>query len=218
MSSESDNEGTPPEIVQEAANSLAELVPRKSKERYETCYGKFMEWRASKSIKSFSENVLLAYFGKLSENYKPSSLWSIFSMLRSLLNLKHNIDVSRYNKLRAFLKRKSTGFQSKKSCTLTPREISTFLTTAPDKVFLLEKVICNNVQASHPYCPSVSIPDAVYRPFQRLAKGWRAIFACLSVKKETCCERATGCYVSSLDFSQESHVPAFPQLSQQQGL
>lgn len=81
MSSEND---TPPEIREAASTTLEGLVPEKSKERYHISYQKFMDWRRDK-----------AYLGQLSETYKPSSLWSIYSMLRSVLNLKHNIDISK---------------------------------------------------------------------------------------------------------------------------
>jgi hypothetical protein len=42
---------------------------------------------------------MLAFFQKLSQNMKPMSLWSTYSMLRSTTNLKNDVDISKYNKL-----------------------------------------------------------------------------------------------------------------------
>lgn len=72
---------------------------------------------------------------------KPSSLWSIHSMLRSTINLNHeNVNIAHYPKLIALLKRKSDGFKGKKSKILTPEEIKKFLEKAPNSIFLLMKV------------------------------------------------------------------------------
>jgi hypothetical protein len=65
-----------------------------------------------------SENVFLTNFNKLSTEIKPSTLWSICymlfaSMLKSMKNMKHNINVGTYLKLQVFLKRKSSGLKVK---------------------------------------------------------------------------------------------------------
>lgn len=131
---------TPPEIVQLAAVTTSTLIPEKSKCIYNKTYAVFNEWRLRKNTNSFSENVLLAYFAELSAQYKPSSLWSFYSMLKTMLRINHDVDLEKYGKLRAFLKRKSEGFVSKKSSTLTPEQIREFIDKAPDEVFLLHKV------------------------------------------------------------------------------
>lgn len=142
-SSSSDNEimCTPPDIRDKAKIATHNLLPTKSRERYEHVYRKFMDWKLEHHIKSFSENVMLAYFEELSTEMKPSSLWSIYSMLKSTININHEAtDISKYPKLIALLKRKSDGFKSKKSATLSTNEINTFLQTAPDSSHLLTKV------------------------------------------------------------------------------
>mgnify|MGYP005986404917 CR=1 FL=1 len=65
-----------------------------------------MDWRIQKKIKSFSENVVLAYFAELSEKYKSSSLWFFYSMLKAVLRIAHDVDLDKYGTLRSFLKRK----------------------------------------------------------------------------------------------------------------
>lgn len=133
--------GTPPEITQAAASATASLLPEKSKSQYERAYKLFQDWRQENQTNSFSENVLLAYFQNLSKKMKPSSLWAIYSMLRTTINLKNNVDISKYPKLCAFLKRKSDGYRPKKSKILTPQQIREFLSSAPDEEYLFTKVI-----------------------------------------------------------------------------
>src|SRR3978361_59510 len=92
-SSSDDDDGlicTPPEIIEQAKIATDNLLPTRSRERYEIIYQKFMDWRLRKNIKSFSENVMLVYFKELSTTMKPSSLWAIYSMLKSTLSSKHD--------------------------------------------------------------------------------------------------------------------------------
>lgn len=142
ISSDSENEfqETPPEILEKAANTTEKLLPTKSRTRYEIVYQKFMDWRIKNKINSFSENVLLAYFGDLMEQFKPSSIWAIYSMLRTVISIKNNVNIETYPKLKAFLKRQSEGFKSKKSKIFSSDEISKFLNEAPDSQYLLTKV------------------------------------------------------------------------------
>lgn len=141
MSSDSDPSCTPPEILEKAQGATNNLLPAKSRERYEIVYKKFMDWRLKNKIESFSENVMLAYFEEISEPMKPSSIWSWYSMLKSTINIRHDIDISKYMKLKALLKRKSEGYKPKKSKTLNSNQISHFLQNAPDKKYLLTKVL-----------------------------------------------------------------------------
>lgn len=136
----SDDQCTPPEILEAAAATLGNLLPQKSKDVYEHTYQQFMDWRSNKCATSFSENVIVAYFSELSNKMKASTLWKTYSMLKTTINIKHNIDLGNYPKLRAFLKRKSDGFQAKKSKTLSAEEVEKFINEAPDDLYLATKV------------------------------------------------------------------------------
>ncbi|KAJ8968747.1 hypothetical protein NQ317_004451 [Molorchus minor] len=46
----------------------------------------------SKSGIVYSENVLLAYFSENAKNYKSSTLWAQYSMVKSCLIIYDNID------------------------------------------------------------------------------------------------------------------------------
>lgn len=139
---ESDNEinGTPPILKQMASNATQELLPSKSREVYENSYKRFMKWRQTNKATSFSENILVAYFVELSSKVKPSTLWGHFSMLKATLVVKNNINIGKYSKLIAYLKRKSEGYLPKKSKTLTKEQINQFVSEASDQKYLMTKV------------------------------------------------------------------------------
>lgn len=99
-----------------------------------------MGWRNTKNMSSFSEKVLLVYFEELQQKMKPTSLWTHWSALKSVLKFKHNVDVSKYLKLYALLKRKSLGYTGKKSKIFSPLQIKRFLEEAPDREYLFSKV------------------------------------------------------------------------------
>ncbi|CAK1580078.1 unnamed protein product [Parnassius mnemosyne] len=83
---------------------------------------------------------MLAYFSELSAKLKPSTLWSRFSMIKSMLKIRNNVDISEYSKLNAFLKRQSDGFATKKLKILTSNEVERFLNEAPDDRYLATKI------------------------------------------------------------------------------
>lgn len=132
---------TPPEIVETAKATSLNLLPDKSRKLYNTAYKTFMDWRSDKNASSFSENTLLAYFTELSKKYKSSTLWTQYSMLKSTLSINNSINIESYPKLRAFLKRKSEGYEAKKAKTFTADELNKFIQEAPDEIYLATKVI-----------------------------------------------------------------------------
>ena len=57
-----------------------------------------------KKCSSFSEEILIVYFNEKAKKLKPSSLWSIYAMLRITIKLKQNIDIANYGKFKGILK------------------------------------------------------------------------------------------------------------------
>jgi integrase len=143
MEYDSDNleDNTPPEIGNLAKEVTLNLLPSKSRIKYEKTYELFKSWCSSKKVNNVTENVLIAYMSTRSKTLAPSTLWSIYSMLKTTLNVKENLDISRFNKLTAFLKQQNVGYKPKKSKILNKDEVKTFLLTAHDDVHLLHKVI-----------------------------------------------------------------------------
>lgn len=131
---------TPEEIINQANTATENLLPAKSKEQYIKEYNTFMEWRNKQSAGSFSERVILAYFEEKSKNSKSSTLWSCFSKLKATLLIQQNVDIGKYSKLIAYLKRQSVGYRPKKSNIFSREEVYKFLLEAPDDIFLMLKV------------------------------------------------------------------------------
>lgn len=104
---------TPPEISEAANAAKLSLLPKKSAKIYENQYKLFLQWCTVNSVKNTSENVLLAYFSEKAKQFKSSSLWGIYSMLKATLIAKRNVDISKYVKLIAFLKRTREGYKAK---------------------------------------------------------------------------------------------------------
>lgn len=130
---------TPPEIREAALEAVEKLLPAKSKAVYDTKYSLFNSWCSENGVINVTENVLLAYFERLSKKNKSSTLWSTYSMLRACLNVYKNTDISRFARLQAFLKRQSQGYQPKKSKILEAPDIDRFLREANDLDHLAKK-------------------------------------------------------------------------------
>ncbi|XP_077256510.1 uncharacterized protein LOC143894243 [Temnothorax americanus] len=137
---ETDGQLTPQEITQTARNAIENLLPSKSKDKYTNTYDNFIQWTITKKAKPFSENTILAYLTELSKTHKPSTLWAIYSMLKTTLNINNNININKYDKLIPFLKRQSQGYIPKKAKVLTSEQIQKFLNEADDQKYLLIKV------------------------------------------------------------------------------
>lgn len=131
---------TPPEMVEQATRATNNLLPAKSAKIYEKLYMEFINWKDQNKASSFSENVLIVYFDQLSTKWKSSTLWKQYSILKLMLSIRHNIDISLYPKLQALLKRKGEGYKPKKSKTFSTNHIKQFITEAPDVKYLMSKV------------------------------------------------------------------------------
>ena len=107
------------DVEESAALAVNSLMPAKSKYKYEKAYKLFEDWCQEKRINKINETALLAYFEQKSRVYKGSTLWSLYSMLRTTLSLKKNVDIKKYPSLIVFLKRKSLGQTPKKSNVFT---------------------------------------------------------------------------------------------------
>jgi hypothetical protein len=131
---------TSPELKNIADCAVSNLIPEKSQRQYDKCYNDFKEWCNKNNVKTVSEKVVLAYLMEKSKTVKSSTLWSTYSMLKLTLNIRDGIDVTKFLKLVPFLKKKSVGYQAKKSKVLTRDQINLFLEKASDKNYLLWKV------------------------------------------------------------------------------
>jgi len=140
---DSSGEDLPEEILEAAQTATLSLLPKKSLHIYEKEYECFKKWCSAKKVKKrpICEEVVLAYISEKSERLKSSSLWSKYSMLKSTLSVKEGIDISKYMKLKAYLKMKSSGYKAKKANVFTRQEVNTFIIEADDEKYLVMKVV-----------------------------------------------------------------------------
>ena len=133
--------GLPPDLQDAAQEAKEDILPQKSKSRYLITYQAFLDWKNEKKIGESSEDCLLIYFDQIiMKKYSPNSAYCHYSMLKSLIKIKENIDISKYYILSAKLKKYDKGYQPKKAATLTGDQVRLFLDEAPDEAFLVQKV------------------------------------------------------------------------------
>lgn len=133
------------DIDERAGKVSEELLPKKSRKLYEQQYEAFQKWCRVQNVEKPTENALLVYFDEKAKVVCASTLWAHYSMLKSVINIRENIDISKFPKLLAFLKRKNEGFKPKKSNILTIDQVDQFLREAPDDKYLVMKVSnCKN--------------------------------------------------------------------------
>ena len=120
----------------------SETLPQKSGNRYLLAYNVYKKWKQDNqtNLSSCEENNLVVYFKGLQQKLKPSTIWSLYSMLKSTLNTRDNIDISKFARLRSLLKKFSVGYKPTQSKTFTWSEIEKFLNEAPDQLYLARKV------------------------------------------------------------------------------
>ena len=131
---------TPPKLRKIATSEAWNLLPSKSKQRYEKQYDLFNLWKKKKKTKLISENIVFAYIVERSTKVNPTTLWSEFSMLKSTIKIKDNVNIGLFNRVVAFLKQKSSSHKPKKSKIFTRDDIIKFLIEAPDNEYLMMKV------------------------------------------------------------------------------
>lgn len=119
-------------------------LPKKSEQKYKFHYNCFMKWRAENGKDDFTEETVASYFKDLSEKNLPSTVFCVYSMIRSVLNVNHNIDIGRFSTVKAFLKKNAEKFEPKSAKRLTGQQILRFVETAPDDFYLDVKVCINN--------------------------------------------------------------------------
>lgn len=127
---------TPPELRQAANAAAGELLPAISRAKYDAVYKKFRDW-IKKRAAPITETVVFVYFDELKQTYAPTTLWSTYSMLKATLELNDNIDISKFSKVLAMLKRYSDGYKSKKANVLSEDHVQRFLQAASDSNFLV---------------------------------------------------------------------------------
>jgi hypothetical protein len=134
------NAELPAAVVASANNVYSSLLPTKSRHLYEKTYKEFDTWCIEQNITDYTEPVLLAYFLNIVQKGLIASLWPKYSMLKSTLYIKKNIDIGKFNKLIMYIKRQTEGHIPKKSKVLEKEQVLKFILDAPNNLFLMTKV------------------------------------------------------------------------------
>ncbi|KAJ8981145.1 hypothetical protein NQ317_013810 [Molorchus minor] len=101
------------------------------KKLYEQQYEAFQKWWRVQNVQKLTENaVLVYYFDEKSKVVCSSTLWAHYSMLKSVNNIRKNVDI----------KKKMRDLNQKKSNVLTIEQVDQFLREAPDDEYLVMKV------------------------------------------------------------------------------
>lgn len=80
--------------------------------------------KKKKSFEKVIANILLAYLAQKSKVVESSTLWSIYSVLKATIHIKHNTGISKFNISVLFLIRMSDNYKRRKSKTYIKDEIS----------------------------------------------------------------------------------------------
>lgn len=136
-----------PEVSEGIRTVGTDTISAKSYNKYEASYQKFMKWCGEEQIEGYTENVLLTYFSYLTTKLemKGATMWAHYSMLKSLLNIKHGVDIGKYLRVRAYIKRQNLHHVPKISATFTKEQYEKFLSEAPDEKYLVTKVNFNHM-------------------------------------------------------------------------
>lgn len=87
----------------------SDTLPKKSADRYKLVYETYKKWQMDNrgSLSSSEETNLVVYFKDLSKKLKPSTLWSVWSMLKKTLYTQENLDITKFYNLKNLIKNKT---------------------------------------------------------------------------------------------------------------
>ena len=83
---------------------------------------------------------MLVYFNTVASKYAPTSQWLMYSMLKSVIKIRENIDISKFFMVNATMKKVAQYYVPKKAEIFTQEEVMMFLEEASDDFYLVHKV------------------------------------------------------------------------------
>ncbi|KAJ8912509.1 hypothetical protein NQ315_015593 [Exocentrus adspersus] len=182
MNDNAESFSIPAEIKQEAQEATLRLLLAKSKRVYEKEMVEFDNWRKKRGLGegAITEEVLLAYFFNVEEHFAASSMWTKYSMLKSMLKVHKGIDISKYGKLTSYLKVGSRKYKTKKAKILERNQIEEFLKKAPDVEYLQVKVALILGVAGACRCNELTFLDI--SDVQDKGPSWKKLFSVNAVE------------------------------------
>ncbi|KAJ8674247.1 hypothetical protein QAD02_005509 [Eretmocerus hayati] len=131
-------------VLEQARRIRLESLPIRSKKHYTQRYNKYKKWCSDNKIPHFiNEDVMLLYMDHLHkvDKFTSSTLWAVYSMLKSCINAYDNVDITNYAAVRKYIKQKHRGHKPKKATTFTVEQVHRFITCAEEPEHLLTKAI-----------------------------------------------------------------------------
>lgn len=112
---------------------IEEINSIESKKRYEDHWKNFIEY-AEIGNNEPDEDNFIQYFDYLrnTKNYAASTMWTNYSMINKMFQLKFGKKLQLYPRLKMQLKSYEKGYSRRKASIFTKEEIELFLTSAPD--------------------------------------------------------------------------------------
>ena len=103
-----------------------ETLPKKSSDRYLLVYNTYKKWRRENqnSLSGNEENNLIVYFTGLKQRLAPPTLWSIWSMLKSTMLTRDDMDIKKFLRLRDLIRQNNKNYRPKKSAVLSWENIT----------------------------------------------------------------------------------------------
>ena len=110
---------------------LSEIVPLKSKSKYDKRWEEYKEYIGNNEP---SEENLIQFFDYLrkEKHYECSTIWSIYSMINSKMQLNHGLKLQNFSRITALLKSYEVGYIRKTAKTFTQEQFQQFLRDAPN--------------------------------------------------------------------------------------
>lgn len=129
---------TPPDLLEKVKKM--DTVPEKSRKTYEKAYDNYCLWKKQNNVQKSSPNIIKAYILHMQDKYKPSSMWTKLSMLKSMLLRHENINLENFPEIKIYMKKISKNHIPKKAYVFSHDDYTKFLLEAPDNEYLIHKV------------------------------------------------------------------------------
>lgn len=113
----------------------------RSQAAYLTTYKKYSEWKKENQFTSDDESVLLSYFQLLADAFVPSSLWTKYCHLNSVLQNLNGKGLSDYKNLKDFIINANKGYTARIRPFLTSQQVETYLNLNDDQYFFNQVVL-----------------------------------------------------------------------------
>ena len=134
-------------IDEEIREAMSKMLPVASGGQYTIVYDKFQEWRTEHQLTGpTSEKQIFAYLYHMLESNKwvsPGTLWSRFSMLRTMILSREGLDIKGTNinsTIQTWLKRLGATHRPKQAHIFSKEETRRFIQEAPEG-FMVQKLV-----------------------------------------------------------------------------